>query len=550
MDHQSLIRRAGSGDVGAFVVLTKRFQNFAFGSALSLVNDFQQAEDVVQEAFVAAWSALPTLDDPAAFPGWLRTIVRRHSFRLLRRRHLEALPLAAADDVPSEEPAPDHRLEQRQRATMALAAIAELPDALREPATLFFVHECSHQDIATFLNLPLATVNNRVHAARKQLKQRMVTMVKETLHAHALPNDFAHRVGRVIQTRGEVVEALFDPSAPPDILSELAISDEAQGRAVAVQVVQRPGGGTVRGIAVSPVDSVPRGATVLSSGRQSETPVTLDEIGRVVTLLSGQARPAVGKILETGIKVIDVMCPFAAGGTVGIAGDIRAGIIVVAEEMVRRVSGSMERTSFFVFVPPPSPANPIYHGRTLVEEWNKAGCSEGTVGAVQTFFLRSDGEHWTEDRLSALTPLDTVIHLSRGRASANIYPPVDVLTSRSRLLEEKLVSANHAAITEEVRQALAILWGGPDRRFNADKGMTERALKLQNYFTQPFFVAEPYTKRPGSTVSLADALSTCRGILDGQYDDLPTDAFFFSGDMAEIQKNIKRSLSWGPVAVK
>jgi F-type H+/Na+-transporting ATPase subunit beta len=80
--------------------------------------------------------------------------------------------------------------------------------------------------------------------------------------------------------------------------------------------------------------------------------------------------------------------------------------------------------------------------------------------------------------------------------------------------------------------------------------MTERALKLQNYFTQPFFVAEPYTKRSGSTVSLADALDTCRGILDGHYDDLPTDAFFFSGDIAEILKNIGRSPSWGPVAVK
>jgi RNA polymerase sigma factor (sigma-70 family) len=549
MDHESLVCGAGRGDVRAFVELTRRFRNFAFGSALSLVHDFQQAEDVVQEAFVAAWSALPTLDDPAAFPGWLRTIVRHHAFRVLRRKHLQTLPLTAADDVPSEEPAPDHRLEQRQRATAALAAIAELPDALREPATLFFVHECSHQDIATFLNLPLATVNNRVHSARKQLKERMLTMVEETLHAHALPDDFAHRVGRLIQARGSVVEALFDPSAPPDILSELAISDEAQGRAVAVQVVQRPGGGTVRGVAVSPADSVPRGATVLSSGRQSETPITLDEIGRVVALLSGQARATVGKILETGIKVIDVMCPFAAGATVGIAGDIRAGMIVVAEEMVRRLSGGMERTSLFVFVPPPSPANPIYHGRTLSEELNKAGCSEGTVGAVQTFFLRSDGEPWGEDRLSALTPLDTVIHLSRGRASANIYPPVDVLTSRSRLLEEGLVGANHAAIAEEVRRALATLWA-PDRRSDADKAMTERALKLQNYFTQPFFVAEPYTKRSGSTVSLADALDTCRGILDGHYDDLPTDAFFFSGDIAEIQKNIGRSLSWGPVAVK
>src|SRR5262249_22321575 len=169
MDHEPLVRRASCGDVRAFVELTGRFQHFAFGSALALVRDFQQAEDVVQEAFVAAWSSLPTLADPAAFPGWLRSIVRHHAFRIMRRKHLETLPLSAADDVPSEEPAPDHRAEQRQGAAAALASIAELPDALREPATLFFVHECSHQDIATFLGLSVATVNNRLHAARSQL---------------------------------------------------------------------------------------------------------------------------------------------------------------------------------------------------------------------------------------------------------------------------------------------------------------------------------------------------------------------------------------------
>jgi RNA polymerase sigma factor (sigma-70 family) len=551
MDHESLVRRAGSGDVRAFTELTLRFQNFAFGSALVLVRDFQQAEDVVQEALVAAWAALPTLDDPAAFPGWLRTIVRHHAFRVLRRKHLQVLPLTAAAGVPSEEPAADCSLEQRQWATVALAAIAQLPEALREPATLFFVHDCSHQDIATFLSLPLAIVNNRLHAARKQLKQRMLTMVTETLHAHALPDAFAHRVGRLIEARGKVVESLFDAAAPPDLLSELEISDEAQGRAIAVQIVQRPGGGIVRGIAVSQVDSVPRGATVLSSGRQSETPVSLDEIGRVAALLSGQARAVAGtgKILETGIKVIDVICPLAAGGTVAVAGGIRAGIVVLAEEIVRRLSAGAEEASLFVLVPPPSPENPIYHGKTLADQLHEAGCGEGTVGAIQTFFLRSGCEPWTKDRLSALTHLDTVIHLSRECASANIYPPVDVLTSRSRLLEEKLVSADHAAIADEVRRLLAELWV-LEGHSGLDGLMLERALKLQNYFTQPFFVAEAYTKRPGVTVSLAEALSTCRGILDGQYDDLPTDAFFFSGDIPEIRTNVGRSLSWGPVVVK
>jgi F-type H+-transporting ATPase subunit beta len=77
--------------------------------------------------------------------------------------------------------------------------------------------------------------------------------------------------------------------------------------------------------------------------------------------------------------------------------------------------------------------------------------------------------------------------------------------------------------------------------------MLERALKLQNYFTQPFFVAERWNKCRGTTVRLAEALQNCRDILDGRYDDLPTDVFYFSGDMAEIRGNVGRTLKFGPV---
>src|SRR4051812_29275363 len=113
MDHEQLVRKAREGDVSAFVDLTRRFQHFAFGSALAQVRDFQQAEDVVQEAFVAAWSALPTLAEPAAFPGWLRSIVRHHAFRAKRRKQLHAVPLTEVEEVPSDDPSADHVLEQR-----------------------------------------------------------------------------------------------------------------------------------------------------------------------------------------------------------------------------------------------------------------------------------------------------------------------------------------------------------------------------------------------------------------------------------------------------
>jgi len=114
MDHEHLVRRAIEGDKIAFVDLTRRFQLFAFGSALAHVSDFQKAEDIVQEAFVAAWLALPTLAEPAAFPGWLRGIVRHQALRVLRRNRAHAVPLTEAEELPSEEQPADYIVEQRQ----------------------------------------------------------------------------------------------------------------------------------------------------------------------------------------------------------------------------------------------------------------------------------------------------------------------------------------------------------------------------------------------------------------------------------------------------
>jgi F0F1-type ATP synthase beta subunit len=392
----------------------------------------------------------------------------------------------------------------------------------------------------------VATVNNRLHAARSKLKERMLTMVTETLHSRALPDDFATGSAASSKARGGIVEALFDPNAPPDILAEIVVSDEARRRPVSVQVVQRPGAGVVRGVAISPIADLPRGSTVLNSGRQSETPMSLDELARIVPLLAGRPpAAATGKLMETGIKVIDVMCPLMAGGSVAIVGEARVGIVVVTEELVHRLSRGLDRVSLFPLVPLTTNLPPDW---SFAEELKKEAGSECTVGPVQTFFLRGEDRPWTQERLAALSAVDTVIHLSRERIRANIYPAVDVLTSRSRLVETKAVGDEHAMIRERVRQAIAALWAA-DRRGDADKPMLERALKLQNYFTQPFFIAEPYTKRPGATVTATEALRTCREILDGHYDDLAVDAFFFSGGIGEISGNIGRVLPFGPVTV-
>jgi RNA polymerase sigma factor (sigma-70 family) len=529
MDLERLIDRAAHRDLDAFAEVVRRFQHMAFGSALALVRELPVAEDVVQEAFVAAWFALPTLAGPAAFPAWLRSIVRHRAHRVLRRRQLAAMPLAAADGVAADEAGPDRRAEDRRRVERVLAAIGELAPPLREVVTLFYVHECSQQDIATFLGLPVSTVNNRLHAARGQLKRRVLTMVSDTLKANQLGDDFATRIGRIVRARGAVVEARFDDTSLPDILTELTVSDESRRRAVTVQVVQILEGGVVRGVVTSPADDVLPGASVMSSGRRTESRVPTDIVDRTIPVLAGLCRaPGTGgELLETGIKVIDVLCPLTRDGTAAIAGELDAGPVVVTEELVRRISGDPGGMSLFTFVPP-GPGLPFQ------EVWAKEGFSTGTVGSVQTFYFA--GEHeWTAQSLSPLTGVDVVIRLSRALGKLGIWPAIDPLLSRSRLLDAGIVGEAHAETARRVCEALALLGPGGDAPAPPGQELAwQRARKLQRFFAQPFYVAEPYTRRPGVTVSRAEALRVCREILDGVHDQVPETAFYFTGGIEDV----------------
>ena len=538
MDLEGLIARAKQGDLEAFAEVTRRFQHMAFGYALAIVRDLQQAEDVVQEAFVAAWFGLLTLADPAAFPGWLRGIVRHQAHRLLRQRHLEALPLTAAEAVATEESGPDNRLEQGQRVAAVLGAIARLPAPLREVVTLYYVHDCTQQDIATFLGLPLTTVNNRLHAARTQLKRRTLIMVKDTLEAHRLPDDFAARIGRIVRAREGVVEVIFDPTNLPDPLTELTVSDESQRRAVKVQVVQLLEDGVVRCVPMSPSEGLTPGMTVLNSGRRTEMPVSREVLDGAVRLLAGRARDPGHRpeLLETGIKVIDVMCPLVRGGTVVIAGEYGAGTLVLVEELVRRLSGEPRGVSLFTFIPPgPS--------LSFQEVWAKEGYTGGTVGSVQTFYFVGE-EAWTVDRLSALPAVDVVIRLSRELGRHGIYPTIDAVVSRSRLLEAGTLSQEHAAAAARIREALmvapATVTGSSGLPTEAEL-RAQRSRKLQRFFAQPFFVAEPYTRRPGVAVGPGEALRGCREILDGIHDAVPEHAFHFPGGIADVLAAAERT---------
>ena len=532
MDLEALTRQAKHGDLDAFGELTRRFQHMAYGYALSFVRDLQHAEDIVQEAFVAAWFSLPTLEDPAAFPGWLRGIVRHQAHRQLRRKPPESRPLMEADGALSAEAGPERRMERRQQYGTVLAAIGRLPRPLREVVTLFYVHECSQQDIATFLGVPVTTVNNRLHAARAQLKRRNLTMVKDTLESHPLPDDFAARIGRIVRARERVIEARFDPGTLPGVLTELTVSDDAGHRAISVQVIQRRPDGVVRAVATAPIEGFTPGMSVLSEGRHVRTPLNRVGFERIVQLLADATPDPDGgtRLLETGIKVIDVTCPLVAGGTVAVAGEYRAGTLVVVEELARRLGAGTDRLSIFALVPGPMTTS-------FEEVWEKEGSSGGTVGPIQTFyFLREEGP-WTTPEVSAIRGVDSVIRLSTALAQIGIYPTVDPLSSRSRLLDARLVAREHLEIAQRAREALALLDRSPDQpRPEGAERMRARARKLQRFFAQPFFVAEPYTKQPGLHVSRTEALRGCRAILDGEVDEVPEQAFYFTGTLDDVLK--------------
>jgi RNA polymerase sigma factor (sigma-70 family) len=528
----ALIDKARAGDVAAFTVLVGRFQHLAFGYALALVRDFALAEDVAQEAFVAAWSSLPSLETPAAFPGWLRGIVGHCAHRVLRRKLLAVAPLDEAAAVAAGAPDPAATAERSERAAAVLTAIDGLPAALREVTLLHYVHERSHAEIATFLGLPATTVNNRLHAARAQLKRRMLTMVKDTLHEHRLPEDFPARIGRVVSADGPLVEARFDTADVPEVHTALALADGAG----ALHVIQRLPDGRVRGLAAPGVPAG-IGARVVGTNEAVAHPLDDATLGGAIRRLR-RPLPSPPALLETGIKVIDLLCPLAAGCAVAVLGDVRVGAMVLVEELTIRLKDTPGGLTMFQFLPPGTP-NPADWPAVRAE-----GYSGGNAGSVETFyFLR--------ERLApgastpALDAVDAVIALTPAMAAANIYPCVDPLATRSRLLDPAIVGAEHAAVAARTRTTLAaaipLEARGEATWSEADRRLVARARRLRQFFGQPFFIAEPYTKLAGSRVSRQDTVRACAGILDGAWDDVPEAAFRFAGGIDEVLGRVRAS---------
>lgn len=516
MDLLTLIPAVQRGDHIAFTELVHAYQDMAFGYAVAVVGDFHVAQDVVQEAFIIAYFNLSRLHTPAAFPGWLRSIVRFQCARILRKQRYSQLRLDDLHEVPASMPTPDEQAATHETRDQTLEAIRALPEAHRAVVILFYVYDYTQQEVAAFLGIPVTTVNNRLHAARKQLKRRLLTMAKDTFAAHGLPDDFATNVGNVIATHGPIIDVRFAPGEVPPTLSRL-VDDTSQ--TFAAEVVQRIGKDTVRCVLLAPHQSVVAGRGLRDTG----TPATeaLDE-SVVRQLMATVKRPAPPPptVLETGIKVIDFFCPYVRGGTVGVFGDMRAGKVVVMEELLHNLALHNDDITLFAFA----------HTEDIAQSWY--GHVPASHETVQTVYVPTANPA-DVSFVHSFNDFDAITYLARSVGEQQIWPAIDPLASRSRALIPTIVGEEHYMVAQAVRELLNEQAHKPVEQTEQGQIRAARAQKIRAFCSQPFFVAEPYTGRPGQFVPRAAAIQGFKELLAGAYDDVPVEAFLWCGTIEQ-----------------
>jgi RNA polymerase sigma factor (sigma-70 family) len=192
----STVRRAQAGDREAYGWIVRRFQDMAVGYAASILGDFHLAEDAAQEAFLEVWRDMAQLREPAAFASWLRKIIFKQCDRITRGKRVATAPMEHAIDLAALQPGPAEMAERRELQEAVREAIRSLPTGEREAIVLFYISEYSQQEIATFIGLSVIGVKKRLAAARRRLKERMITMMQDDLHSQRPSRDerFAARV--------------------------------------------------------------------------------------------------------------------------------------------------------------------------------------------------------------------------------------------------------------------------------------------------------------------------------------------------------------------
>jgi RNA polymerase sigma factor (sigma-70 family) len=192
------VASARSGDRAAFDDVVRRFRDMAVGYAYSVLGDFHLAEDAAQEAFVRAFLDLGSLQEPAAFPAWLRRMVYKYCNRVTRRRRAPQVPLDEAAASAGREPGPAELAERGETRSVVLREVEALPENERVAVTLSYIDGYSTADVSAFLEVPVSTVKNRLYTARRKLRERMADMVEDELKRHAPGEALSRKVSRII----------------------------------------------------------------------------------------------------------------------------------------------------------------------------------------------------------------------------------------------------------------------------------------------------------------------------------------------------------------
>jgi RNA polymerase sigma factor (sigma-70 family) len=269
-----LVAAALAGDREAFGPLLARWQPSVLGLCRRLLGPGPLAEDVAQEAAVAAFVGLARLADPVRFGAWLHAIAANQARMALRRRHrvtLEGLPLQVAAGLPRSEsgPTPEDAWASRETHQAILAALQELPPATREAVIGFYLQGYSYQELAELLGIPISTVRGRLHYGRRRLRRTLRPLADEVL--------------RPALTRRE--ESRMDTTALLDVdvafVGRLAFSTDC------VVMLQERGG--PRQLALEPVDAATGEVVELMLKRQQPlTPTTHDLLPRLIAALDGR----------------------------------------------------------------------------------------------------------------------------------------------------------------------------------------------------------------------------------------------------------------------
>lgn len=435
--------------------------------------------------------------------------MRYHCLHVLRQR--TPVPLDAAGVQTAGQGDPLLAAAESEAREEVRRAIETLPKSLKSVVRLRYDTELSQQEIATRLRLTLPAVNMRLHAARTHLRKRLRAMTEVTL-----PQQVS---GRVEQSVGPVVTLQFDAKSMPPIFGHLSAGADD------LVVIQQLNAGRVKAVATREDAIWTPGQQVPATGRHFEGTLDNRTVQRALDTLPG---PAPGPArLASGIKAIEIFAPLSQGGKTGIFAEWGVGALVLLPELLRNLDGHGNRQSFCVFVPPPADA----------QQWREV-TGEMAVGTPDLGVLYLP----VADPIEAgfvrdVQGLDSTLVLSRRLSEQAIWPSLDPLRCRSRQLSAVPKSREHEALAENLRQLLREYyrlqfsvdeteWHVLSPKQKHDVHIARCALK---YLSQPLFVAEPYTGRPGEFVTADQAAQGFAGILAGRHAGKSPDAFYMVG---------------------